>query len=52
VGVVRRDSLGMMKWSAVPDVYKVGTSPEVVLERRAYLLQLIESDIVRAQPAK
>jgi hypothetical protein len=43
VGVVPGNSVGLEKWSELPDFYKVDANPQVVLERRAYILQLLKS---------
>jgi hypothetical protein len=42
VGVVPRNSLGVAKWAEVPDVYKSSTDPLLVMERRAYLMDLVK----------
>jgi hypothetical protein len=43
VGVVPRNSEAVSDWNSVPQAYKQDTAPETVLERRAYLLELVKS---------
>jgi hypothetical protein len=43
VGVVPENSIGLKKWSELPDLYKSAANPQLVLERRAYMLQLLKS---------
>ena len=43
VWVVPRNSEAVSDWNSVPQAYKQDTAPETVLERRAYLLELVKS---------
>jgi hypothetical protein len=43
VGIVPRNSTATSDWDLVPDVYKEDTSPQTIVERRAYLVELVKS---------